>query len=474
MNGWSRGVAPAAVTSDAERRRARLLAAAVAVTGALLIATEQILTLIWTAASYPGPVEYVAPDGTLTVVSSLDDNFHYQARHVSGLSEYLSQPGLLGGATLVPALLAVTVLVFAVQALRIGTVARERRLAAFSLAGATRRQLRRLAAREGTRAAVRGALLAGPAYLVLWLLLGVLAPDGWKLLPPLDWTAAVTWVLVVPLLGLLGGLVSARTARTAEVSPLGITRRAPRALTWRTVAVPVVSLTVCLAFLVYAFRTYAQQWVILLGIVAAVVFCLSLGPLAVVGLGRLAVRSDRLETALAGRRLLADPRPSGRVAGVLFAVGLTLGFEAYLAVGVLREPGYTADDLAFYLGGVAIVGVAAVLSALVACLSMVVAASEQVLEGRRGVAVLVSLAASPGFALSVVRRQLRIVAVPLALTGAVIGLVALGLGDPVSTLAGLPALLVVYLLGRGGAALAARAVAPVVRECSGPENLRAA
>ena len=72
-------------------------------------------------------------------------------------------------------LLTVPVFALAVQALRVGSVARDRRMASLRLAGATPSDVRVIAAAEAGGAALAGGLLAGPAYLLLWILAGVAA-----------------------------------------------------------------------------------------------------------------------------------------------------------------------------------------------------------------------------------------------------------------------------------------------------------
>ena len=67
-------------------------------------------------------------------------------------------------------LLTVPVLALAAQALRVGSVARDRRMAALRLAGATPRDVRMIAAGEASFAALAGVAFAGPVYLLLWLL----------------------------------------------------------------------------------------------------------------------------------------------------------------------------------------------------------------------------------------------------------------------------------------------------------------
>lgn len=92
-------------------------------------------------------------------------------------SNYVAESGLRSGLIAILIILAVLTGGLAVQALRLGTAARERRLDALRLAGASRKQLRQLTVTDAAIAGLVGGLLAGPAYLLLSLLFGAL--PGW-------------------------------------------------------------------------------------------------------------------------------------------------------------------------------------------------------------------------------------------------------------------------------------------------------
>jgi len=180
-------------------------------------------------------------------------------------------------------------------------------------------------------------------------------------------------------------------------------------------------------------------------------------------------------SSMAAGRLLADTRAPGRVAGALFAVGIAFGFIGAQTTALLADQ-YAIDDLLFYLGGLGLAGLGACLACGVAVSSLVVAATEQVLDGRRGIAVLVALAASPSLVVRVVRRQLVLVAVPPVVLAAFLTWwwphgTALDIG---TNAVALPVTLAVA----GGVAwlaslVAARFVRPAVVEAAQPENLRA-
>jgi hypothetical protein len=123
-------------------------------------------------------------------------------------------------------LLTVPVLALAGQALRVGSLARERRMASLRLAGATRLDIRLVPGAEAGIAAPVGGLLAGPVYVLLWFLLGVLPPAGLRLMPEANSSDALAWIVVLLLAGVGGGLAGAIFQRRAVVEPLGVRRRA--------------------------------------------------------------------------------------------------------------------------------------------------------------------------------------------------------------------------------------------------------
>jgi hypothetical protein len=449
--------------TPADRRRERLVAGAVAGCGVFLLAAFAILTVRDEAAG----VVRVGPNAWSGVAESQQE-----------LAPYLAEPGLRGGTALGAVLLVVPFALLAVQALRTGTAARERRLAALSLAGATRGQVRRIARWEGTRAAVLGGLAAAPAYLALWLVVGAALPGSMRLLPrPVPELVGV-WVAAVAVLAAAGAVSAMLAARPASVTPLGITRRAPRALGHSRrplLAAAVGALAIGVSLLS---GPPSRSGIGLLVVLAAVVFLFGFGGAPLVqAVARRAAERD-LVSAMAAHRLLADVRTPGRVAGVLLAVGLTVGLVVSLSTSLVLE--VPLDDLAFYFGGLGLAGLGALLACVVATSSLVVAATEQVLDGRRGIAVLVALAASPDVVLRVVRRQLALTAVPPMVVGGLLGSLFPSQRDLGSAVFVATTLLgVVVGVATAGAvafvasSVAAQAVRPAVLEASNPENLRA-
>ena len=108
-------------------------------------------------------------------------------------SNYVAESGLRSGLVAILIILALLTSGLAVQALRLGTAARERRLAALRLAGASRKQVRKLSVTDAAMAGLAGGLLAGPIYLVLSLLLGAL-PRMAQVLPGAELVDLLIWV----------------------------------------------------------------------------------------------------------------------------------------------------------------------------------------------------------------------------------------------------------------------------------------
>src|SRR5919112_1999001 len=153
-------------SARAERGRILLIAASTAAAGGLLIAVARI--------------------SRVPVV----DSFHSEGVRSLYVSDSSTRFGLMIGA----GLLAIPVLAFAVQALRVGSVARDHRMAALRLTGATPRDVRTIAAAEAGSAAFVGGLFAAWVYPLLWVLLGVLPPADLRLLPDPEALDIAVWL----------------------------------------------------------------------------------------------------------------------------------------------------------------------------------------------------------------------------------------------------------------------------------------
>ena len=207
------------------------------------------------------------------------------------------------------------------------------------------------------------------------------------------------------------------------------------------------------------------------------------GPRLVLGCARVLAGRSGAEPMLASRRLRADPRSAGRVAGVLFVCGVALAIQGVLVVEQLATEGFD-DDAGFYLTGFAMAALAVLVSAGVALLTLLVGAADGLLDARRPLAALAAQGVDEQLLVRVLARQLSTTAVPAAVAGALVGgpamaLLFIGLGDASAT--GLEALagaaviaLLAGLVLAVTARIAARLLRPLIRSAIDPENLRAA
>src|SRR5688572_4280287 len=140
-------------------------------------------------------------------------------------SSLIKEPGLRPGVVFTLLLLAVPVLFLAGQSIRFGSPARDRRLAAMRLAGATPGQAVRIAAAETAAAALLGSVLGTGAFLLLRVLLHRRAPDGRLPLPTDVLPSAFAFAGVLVLVPVLAALIGAFLLRRVIITPLGVVRR---------------------------------------------------------------------------------------------------------------------------------------------------------------------------------------------------------------------------------------------------------
>jgi hypothetical protein len=440
----------ARATAAPDRERARLVAIATAIAAALILAGLRISRLSGGLGGGPG-----------------------DALNAPGepLARLTNENGLRPGLVAAIALLTVPVLALGVQALRAGSVARDRRMAALRLAGATPRQARGVAATEAGAAALLGGLAAGPAYLALWLILGVLPPAGTALLPTPNALDLPAWLGVVVLVTLGGAVAGAAVERRALTEPLGVHRQMrsdPPGLV--NLAAAVVGLALLLAGTLGAVKTVPA-------FTGALLFAMAAGPRVVILSGRWLSERDGPEALLAGFRLLADPRTFGRAAGVLVVCGIALGIDASLT-GAFIVNG-TNTDTAFYFGGFALAGLGILIASGVALATLVVGAAEGLLDARRAVASLAAFGVDERTLRRVLAVQLQAVAAPAVALGVCTSGVAIGVTSNGLLLAvTLPLMLLsaglAGLLAAVGAAGAARLLRSRLRAAADPGNLRLA
>lgn len=296
------------------------------------------------------PAELATRPGTITV-SSIET-----ARVTHNVTTFQEVALSIGGVGLL-----FPILSFVMMSTRIGAAAREQRLAAMRLVGATMRQVSLIGAAEAASAALLGTLAALALFLLLRpALAGIrLTNDTWY---PGDLTVgAGTAVGVVAGVTVAAGAVAASALRRVRLSPLGVTRRAtppppnPQRLVLLGVGLLILGVF-ALAGRPYtrgASASYAP------GIVGGFVFTMAglvlAGPWLTMACTRvLAARAKRTAGLIANRRLADDPAAAFRaVSGLILAVfvgsvfvagtatassGKALGDDALAASTIVTEP----------------------------------------------------------------------------------------------------------------------------------------
>ncbi|WP_210732782.1 ABC transporter permease [Streptomyces sp. RKND-216] len=351
------------------------------------------------------------------------------AQHYS--SALLRQPGLRPGVVLALLMMTLPVLALLGQCARIGAPARDRRLAAVRLAGATPRQVRVIAATETGLSALVGTVAGLGAFLVLRAVLHDPGPDGRLPFPTDVLPSPLAFGAVVLGLPGLAALTAVVLLRRAVVSPLGVTRRARRRGAPRPWPAALIALGLALATLAQFTPLIALDrpagppvGVALFALFGGGICCV-LGVVLGAGwithtAGRVLHRYARGPAALvASRRLREDPWSGSRA----FAAVLTCVVVGAVAAGVRelfaalvaaraevqrrsdiragREPtGLGGSDADFYLGTMDLVQVAVLLSLVVATLGLIAALAEGVVSRRGAHAAL----AATGVPRRVLRR----------------------------------------------------------------------
>lgn len=346
---------------------------------------------------------------------------------VSGL---LTDGGVRGGFVFALLLICVAPLALLRQAVRLGTATREQRLAALRLAGATQAEVRRMGALEVGVPALSGGLLGYLVYLALRVLfggqVGGSGSDVTRQLRLVPSTVHPAWwqVLLVALgVGLFGVLAGALGSRSLLISPIGVSRRAPRSAP-RPWAVLLIVLAVPL-FLASTSSTNSSSDVYAFGFVASLVLgLLALAPWVAYRVGRaVAARSSTVPLLLAARRLTTDARPAGRAAAAVGAIAMVAGGGGALLADLPNTNGGTGFDGVdpFYTVPIALGGVVLLVALLLIIFSMAVHGVESLIDHKRSVASLAALGVSTEDLERVQRWEVALVAVPMAILGVLIG-----------------------------------------------------
>jgi len=388
-------------------------------------------------------------------------------------SNYVAESGLRSGLVAILVILAALTAGLAVQALRLGTAARERRMAALRLAGASSKQVRRLSVTDAAMAGLAGGLVAGPVYLLLTLLLGLL-PTMAQVLPAADPVDAAIWIPVIAAMtaagALIGGLLHEDDLLPRSETSLGTPSKAG--------VITGVGLIV-VALVTAPLVGYVAATALIIGL-AFVLLHLTRQWFRVIG--RFFARSSDPVNLLAGTRLATDARSSARMSTLIGCCGFLIGilFRGALAVAVTME---FADRAEFYVTGfvMAIVGLMLVVG--VAMGALIVGVADQLVDQRRQLASLTALGVDTAFLRRTITRQLTAIGAPALTVGTTAG-VLLGVDSLIGS-DRMPFRLV-FLFGTlavaAGAVLFTLATAVLagfllrnqLRDALDPENLRAA
>ncbi len=364
-------------------------------------------------------------------------------------SDLLNQAGLHPGVVIALVGLCLPVLVLLAQCSRIGSPARDRRLAAIRLAGASPAQVARMVTVEAGVGALAGSLAGTGLFFLLRVLLDERVPgagpsasavygtDG-PLVNPLGALRLPTDVLLpawqyVVIVGAVPALVVAATAwavRRVAFTPFGVVHpvrtRPPR-------VVPLVLLVVGVAvfFVLAAVLTagVAVPSAVLLLSVLGGFLCTTAGLLAGQGaitqaVGRFLVRrTSRPALLLATRRMIADPFAATRATAVLtVAVLVAAGAQRLRQMTLAGQvPG---DTDPFYAHTYDLVDLVLVVAAVLAALGLLVAAAEGIVARRRTYAAVVAAGTPRGVVARAILAEFLLPLVPSLLLATIAGTLA--------------------------------------------------
>ncbi|WP_438860925.1 FtsX-like permease family protein [Actinoplanes auranticolor] len=357
----------------------------------------------------------------------------------------LREPGLRPGVVFTLLMLAVPVLFLAGQSIRFGSPARDRRLAAMRLAGATPGQAVRIAAAETAAAALLGSIVGTGAFLLLRVLLHRRPADGRLPLPTDVLPSALAFTGVLVLVPVLAALIGAFLLRRVIITPLGVVRRvrsqSPRLWPGVLILVGVFAPLVIRplgAFLARLDDTAGGD----LALVVAFVGVLLAVAGVIIGTGWIAYTAGRLlhrfgrrpAMLLAGRNLMADPWNGSRTLSALLAalvVGAgVLAYRAYMVThfAVTNEALARREDIvaesdqeSFFRNAVDLVRIAVVVGALVAAAGIMVALAESIVARRRTYAGLIAAGVPRGVLGASIAWQTLAPLVPAVLVALTVG-----------------------------------------------------
>ncbi|MFD2763825.1 FtsX-like permease family protein [Micromonospora eburnea] len=320
----------------------------------------------------------------------------------------LREPGLRGGTAFALLLLAIPVLALAGQCARLGAPARDRRLAALRLAGATPGQVTGVAMVETGLATLLGTLAGLALYLAGHRLLDRPDERGQLPLPTDVYPSTVGAAVLVLGLPVVAALITALMLRRVATTPFGVVRKVRTRGPWPWPGLLIILGLAAFAVLRPMSIWYTRQYgnpptwlppVLLVGggLVAMVGVVTGTGWISHTA-GRLLHRYARRPAALlAARRLMADPWAGSRtfaalLAALIFGAGAA-GFRAYFLANV--EVGRRSSDIVstqndFYLGTMDLVDLAVAVALTIAAGGLLVALAEGIIARRRQYAALVA------------------------------------------------------------------------------------
>jgi FtsX-like permease family protein len=363
-------------------------------------------------------------------------------------SDLIAQPGLRPGVVVTLLLAAVPILALAGQSIRFGSPARDRRLAAMRLAGATPGQAVLIAAGETTASALLGSVVGLGVYFVLRWALNDRAPDGRLRLPTDVLPAPAAFVLILLIVPVLAGLAGAFLLRKVIITPLGVVRRTrdhkPSVLPGFLILAGVFAPFVIKPLGVWIYHrvggVHAGTGVLTAGIVLLVVAAI-LGVVLGTGwiaytAGRLLVRVGRRPaTMLAGRQLMADPWSGSRtLAALLAAVVIGAGVYGYR---VMLATQFRAEDAAdralngaefipretdFYFNTIKLVNLTVDIGVMVAAAGILIALADGIVARRRTYAALVATGVPRGTLGEAIAWQTLAPLIPATLVALIVGI----------------------------------------------------
>ena len=182
----------------------------------------------------------------------------------------------------------------------------------------------------------------------------------------------------------------------------------------------------------------------------------------------------RVRTAaglLAVRRLAADPRPAGRAAAAVGAIGMVGGVLGPFAIDVMDS---NPSDAGFYLGPAALAALCALIALVVVCGTIAVHSTETILLRRRQMAGLVATGIEPSVIADSQRAEALMATIPLAILGSVLGGLGYGLLSygGLGVLAGLASSMITVGAVFLAASVTTRLMRPWVADAVRPAHLR--